>query len=240
MFAYFYTVGRKPRRLPINSKTADQERTWVALQASMGIFWDSAALFALAITTGALVVTFNDHKSPYYSQLFAALASNLVTSVVVITWPFYQPTCRYPTFRMAALCAVCILCACVGLRWEKPPDDNGSVQVRADPRPNRDGWWDWDTSKTIHPQDTTAAFELYCLFPYGSMYNVAGGEGWSRDPNEGAWLDVAIPISAGCVLGIPLAYLVLPAILRILKFVQRHKEAPGTPSPRTPSSWCVS
>ncbi|KAM7214812.1 hypothetical protein V8F06_009802 [Rhypophila decipiens] len=200
----------------------------------MGIFWDSALLFALAITTGALVVTFNDKKSPYYSQLFATLSSNMAASVVVITWPFYKPTCRYPNFRVAALCAVCILCAIVGLQWQKPPDNNGSVPIPRLPTemtsgPNPAGWWDWDTSKTIHAQDTTSAFEIYCLYPYGYRYDIPGGNGWSPDPNEGAWLDIAIPISAGSVLGIPFALLVLPTILSIAKFAGRHKKAPGTP-----------
>ncbi|KAM7183003.1 hypothetical protein V8F20_012769 [Naviculisporaceae sp. PSN 640] len=77
-----------------------------ALQTSVGVFWDSAILFSIAIIAAGLTVVWHNSSS-YYTMFFASLSSNLATSVVVAVWPLYLLNRRHVTLRWLVLSGVC-------------------------------------------------------------------------------------------------------------------------------------
>ncbi|KAK3988196.1 hypothetical protein QBC44DRAFT_398658 [Cladorrhinum sp. PSN332] len=86
---------------PINSRT---DKTWAALQTSLGMFWDSALLFSVA--TGAASIVSTTTNLSWYDRLFMQPSMALTSCVVFATWPLYLPTCRHTFLRWLALCAV--------------------------------------------------------------------------------------------------------------------------------------
>jgi len=110
-FFYFSLVHRRSYDSPFDSrhtKTANQSAVWTALNASIGIFWDSALLFGAAITIAAVVAIKTGHSA--YTGLFVSVAAQLSTVVLIVTWPFYFPACKHPQYRWLGLAIVCALC----------------------------------------------------------------------------------------------------------------------------------
>ncbi|KAK4209596.1 hypothetical protein QBC37DRAFT_430074 [Rhypophila decipiens] len=99
-----------------------------ALQTSVGVFWDTALMFAITIIIAGVTVSWHNSSS-YYTMFFASLSSNLATAAVVVVWPLYLPNCRHITYRWAALCVVCMGNAAIATNyWLTGPDSGARAQ----------------------------------------------------------------------------------------------------------------
>lgn len=108
--------------------TPGNTRLWNALQTSVGIFWDTALLFAGTVTIAGIVVAW-DGSSTYYTKFFASLSSDLATAVVIAVWPLYLPTCRHMTVRWTGLCLVCMANVSIATSyWLTGPDSTAKTR----------------------------------------------------------------------------------------------------------------
>lgn len=89
---------------------------WAAFQTSLGLFWDTAFLFHLAVTMAGLV-SVGESDSVYISD-FAHLSSAVTWSVIALTWPLYRPTCHHRKARGLGLVVASVLCASL-MWWER-------------------------------------------------------------------------------------------------------------------------
>ncbi|KAH6661532.1 hypothetical protein F5X68DRAFT_252896 [Plectosphaerella plurivora] len=110
----FYSLVLKhpPRRMSI--ATMSDRPFFTALQSSLGIFWDTALLFALSVSIASIILTFTDRAT--YTQAFCALSAVLVTPPLIALWPFYVPACARPLPRRIALFVLCCVTFAMGLR----------------------------------------------------------------------------------------------------------------------------
>ena len=117
-FAYFHP--RAPEATPrdsgiIVSEATNESRIWTALQTSVGVFWNSALLFAMAICIAAHVVISTTKSS--YSIHLSALSATLAISVVLATTSLYLQNCRYRKARLTGLFLVWVTYFAVALRY---------------------------------------------------------------------------------------------------------------------------
>jgi hypothetical protein len=110
----FYSLVLKhpPRRMSI--ATMSDRPFFTALQSSLGIFWDTALLFALSVSIASIILTFTDRAT--YTQAFCALSAVLVTPPLIALWPFYVPACARPLPRRVALFVLCCVTFAMGVR----------------------------------------------------------------------------------------------------------------------------
>jgi hypothetical protein len=108
---------------------------WAAFQTSLGLFWDTALLFNLAVTVAALVAV-AETRSQYIND-FARLSSAVTWSVIALTWPLYRPTCHHRRARGFGLFIASALC---------------SVLM----------WWGWDNSAYGYGDHDGSTFEWLC------------------------------------------------------------------------------
>ncbi|KAK0622469.1 hypothetical protein B0T14DRAFT_563918 [Immersiella caudata] len=93
---------------------------WAAFQTSLGLFWDTALLFNLAVTVAALVAV-AETRSMYIND-FARMSSAVTWSAIALAWPLYRPTCHhrrargFGLFIASALCAALMWC-----EWDNSP-----------------------------------------------------------------------------------------------------------------------
>lgn len=109
---YALVLKHPPRRMSI--ATISDRPFFSALQSSLGIFWDTALLFALSVAIASLILSFNDRAT--YTQAFCALSTVLVTPPLIALWPFYVPACARPLPRRLALFALCCVTFAMGAR----------------------------------------------------------------------------------------------------------------------------
>jgi len=107
-----YALGHRPYGEPV---VDSKSRLWAAIQTSVGLFWDTALLFGLAVAVAALVSTKTSGSS--YDNVFATLSSSISVSVVLLTWPLYYPTCRHRTARWAAICVLAAINSFLLISW---------------------------------------------------------------------------------------------------------------------------
>lgn len=117
-FVYF-ALFKKKYPGDLSTKTLGDTPLWGAIQASLCIFWDSALIFAVGASIAALIVSIVDNTA--YTRLFAALNTVIVTSVLLLLWPFYSPLCKDPQSRKVGLIFVCLLAVILGIRERATP-----------------------------------------------------------------------------------------------------------------------
>ncbi len=76
-------------------------RAWSALNASLGIFWDSAFVFSLSIGVATIASTYTNFS--FYDREFMGPSTSLTASVLFATWPLYIPSCRHRIPRWIGL-----------------------------------------------------------------------------------------------------------------------------------------
>ena len=113
--ALFYQLVLKqpPRRLSV-AIIADRP-FFTALHSALGIFWDTALLFALSVAIASIILTFTERT--HYTQAFSALSTVLVTPPLIALWPFYVPACSRPLPRRIALFILCCVTFAMGTRY---------------------------------------------------------------------------------------------------------------------------
>jgi hypothetical protein len=101
---------------PMNRVNTINKPIWAAVQTSLGLFWDTAFLFHLAVTMAGLV-SIGESNSVYIGD-FARLSSAVTWSVIALTWPLYRPTCHHRRARGLGLVVASVLCGM--LMWWSP------------------------------------------------------------------------------------------------------------------------
>jgi len=108
-FAYYNLIRKRTYGSAFSIKmTPDSSPIWTALHASIGIFWDSALLFGGVINIAAVVAIAT--KNSAYAGVFIVVMAQISALVLIVTWPFYLPGCRYSRYRWLGLGIVCCLC----------------------------------------------------------------------------------------------------------------------------------
>lgn len=106
-------LKQPPRQL--NTAIISDRPFFTALQSSLGIFWDTALLFALSVAIASVILTFTERT--HYTQAFSALATVLVTPPLIALWPLYVPCCSRPLPRRLALFTLCCVTFAMGTRY---------------------------------------------------------------------------------------------------------------------------